>query len=126
MEFFIVPNGVVVHVPLKLILMLEHVFVSLLMLELHDKMVSLVLEHTSLLAVILIEHHHVFPMLCRKSQVVVLDMAIDFQAECSLLLLSNSTNSRNLLLSLLLQRCKRICFLLSQGPEKCISLRGDR
>jgi hypothetical protein len=71
------PDLVVVHLPLKLVLLHQHILVRLLVLELHDKMVSLMLKGTALSAVVLIQHHHVLPMLLRKSQVVVLDVPVD-------------------------------------------------
>jgi len=93
----------IVHLPLQLVLLHEHVLVCFLVLELHDKMVRLMLESTALSAVILVEHHHVFPVLLCKSQVVVLDVPIDLQVERRLALLSYRFNGRNLLLPLLLQ-----------------------
>merc|ERR1719277_1505787 len=73
-HFLLVSFLRVVHLPLKLILLHQHVLVCFLELKLHDETVSLLLEDASLSAILLVKNHHVLAVLLRQCQVVPLHL----------------------------------------------------
>jgi len=64
----------IMHLTSQLIPLHDHVLLRPCLLVVHDALISLLLEHTTLFTVFCVEQHHLLAVLLRQCQVMLLNL----------------------------------------------------